>query len=92
MCFMRVGIRALKQNASQVVRLAASGEEVEITDRGRPVARLMPLARSSGYAQMIADGLVRQATRSLLDYRPRPVPPGGMSGSQALAELRDRER
>jgi prevent-host-death family protein len=37
------GIRALKQNASQVVARVAAGEIVTITDRGRPVALLSPI-------------------------------------------------
>ncbi|MGA9774771.1 MAG: type II toxin-antitoxin system prevent-host-death family antitoxin [Candidatus Dormiibacterota bacterium] len=89
---MRVGIRALKQNASEVVRRAAAGEEVEITDRGRPVARILPLARKSGYAQLLAQGLIHPARTSLVDYRPLKVPCGRISGSEALAELRGDER
>lgn len=38
-----VGIRALKQNASEVVARAARGETIEITDRGKPVAKIVPL-------------------------------------------------
>ena len=39
---VEVGIRAWKQNASAVVRRVAAGESVTITDRGRPVARVVP--------------------------------------------------
>lgn len=39
----RVGIRALQQHASAVVRRAAEGHVIEITDHGRPVARLIPM-------------------------------------------------
>jgi prevent-host-death family protein len=39
-----VGVRELKQQASQVLRaLQASGEEVEITHHGRVIARLVPV-------------------------------------------------
>ena len=38
-----VGVRALKQNASAVVAEAAAGETITITDRGRPVAQVVPL-------------------------------------------------
>ena len=41
-----VGIRALKQNASAVVAEAAAGDIVTITDRGRPVAMLVPYKQS----------------------------------------------
>lgn len=39
----QVGIRELKQNASEVVARAESGEVIDITLRGRPVARISPL-------------------------------------------------
>ena len=35
----RIGIRELRQNASEYVRRAEKGEVIEVTDRGRPVAR-----------------------------------------------------
>jgi len=59
-----VGIRALKQNASQVVGRAAAGEVVTITDRGRPVAQLVPL-RGGRVAGLIASGRARPAKGSL---------------------------
>lgn len=39
----QVGIRALQQNASQVVARVTAGHRVEITDHGRPVAQLIPI-------------------------------------------------
>jgi len=59
-----VGIRALKQNASQVVGRAAAGEVVTITDRGRPVAQLVPLPGGQ-IAGLIASGQARRAKGSL---------------------------
>ncbi len=38
-----VGIRELRQRASELVRRVENGESIEITDRGRPVAVLTPL-------------------------------------------------
>lgn len=38
-----VGIRELRQRASELVRRVENGESIEITDRGRPVAVLAPL-------------------------------------------------
>lgn len=38
-----VGVRELRQRASELLRRVASGETIEITDRGRPVALLSPL-------------------------------------------------
>lgn len=37
-----VGLRELRQNASELVRRVEAGEEVTITVAGRPSARLVP--------------------------------------------------
>lgn len=39
-----VGLRELRQQASELVRKAQEGEEVTITVAGRPAARLVPIA------------------------------------------------
>ncbi len=39
-----VGLRELRQQASELVRRAEAGEEVTITVSGRPSARLVPIA------------------------------------------------
>ncbi len=39
-----IGIRELRQNASRYVAAAARGESMMVTDRGDPVARLVPLS------------------------------------------------
>ncbi|MEV0251404.1 type II toxin-antitoxin system prevent-host-death family antitoxin [Nocardia sp. NPDC050712] len=39
-----VGLRELRQQASELVRRAEAGEEVTITVAGRPSARLVPIA------------------------------------------------
>jgi prevent-host-death family protein len=53
-----VGVRELRQNASKYLRRVAAGESITITDRGRPVAMLVPTPREgiSLYEQMIASG------------------------------------
>jgi prevent-host-death family protein len=79
-----VGIRALKQNASAVVARAVAGETVIITDRGRPVAELIPIAQSRWDA-LVAAGRVRPARRPLADL---PSPEPGPSLSAVLAEMR----
>jgi prevent-host-death family protein len=87
-----VGVRALQQHASEVVRRAAAGEVVEITDRGRPVARLVPTARTT-LEGLVTAGLARPA-RSRLDEQPPPLPARrqGPSLSDLLAEARQAER
>lgn len=40
-----VGLRELRQDASELVRRVENGEEIEITVSGRPAARLVPAAQ-----------------------------------------------
>jgi prevent-host-death family protein len=82
-----VGIRELKQNASRVVARVAAGEVLTVTDRGRAVARLVPL-NESRRDQLIGEGRLTPATGSLVDL-PDPLPPGRTDMSKSL--IADRE-
>jgi prevent-host-death family protein len=87
-----VGIRALKQNASQVVARAAAGEVVTITDRGRPVAQLVPVPVGR-VAAFVAAGRARLAKGSLTSLgAPPEVPQGQPVLSEVLASMRAEER
>lgn len=83
-----VGIRELRQNASGVVARVKAGESVIISDRGRPVARMVPLS-TTRYADLIEEGRVREASGSV-----RSLPPAQtVSGlSETLSAQRDEER
>lgn len=83
-----VGIRALKQNASAVVAQAAAGENITITDRGRPVVEMTALP-SSPLALLIKSGRARPPRRQLRDL---PEPGPGLSLSAELEAMRDAER
>jgi prevent-host-death family protein len=39
----RVGVRELRQNLSVYLRRVRAGQRLEVTERGRPVARLEPI-------------------------------------------------
>jgi prevent-host-death family protein len=86
-----VGIRALKQNASAVVAAVAAGELVTITDRGRPVAQMVPVAASRVEA-LIAAERARPALRPLSDLpAPRPRRRNRRPLSEELEEMRQAE-
>lgn len=55
----RIGIRELRQHASRYLRDVSQGEVLEITDRGRPVARLVPSASESRLEELEASGRLR---------------------------------
>lgn len=87
-----IGIRELQQNASKAVRRAAAGEVLQITDRGRAVARLVPLAPSAR-EELVASGRLRPARRPGAELPALVEPPaGGPSASEVLADLRGDER
>lgn len=87
-----VGIRALKQNASKVVAEAAAGDIIVITDRGRPVAMLVPYKESRVQA-LIDAGLATPPKHAIRDLPP-PLPrePGQRPLTELLREMRDEER
>lgn len=87
-----VGIRALKQNASQVVASVAGGEVVTITDRGRPVAQLIPVPEGR-VAALIASGRARPPKGSLAALgAPSPLGSGESALSDVVAAMRDQGR
>lgn len=42
-----IGLRELRQHASDIVRRVEAGETVTVTVSGRPAARIVPVGRSS---------------------------------------------
>lgn len=93
MCYMRrVGVRELRQNASAVLRRVEAGEVVEVTDRGRPVARIVPMHEASRLEQLLAEGRASGATGDVLDIKPIPRTAGRPLLSQILAHMRSDER
>lgn len=95
LCVMnRVGVRELRQNLSVYLRRVKRGESLEVTERGEPVARLVPLSTGDRYwDRLIAEGKVRPASGSIEDLPPPlELPPGAKPLSQILQEMRDSER
>lgn len=88
-----VGIRALRQRASALLRLIEQGETVEITDRGRPVALLTPLPEGTPLERMRAAGEVDPATSDPNDLpEPLVLPAETELPSTTLRRLRTGER
>lgn len=67
-----IGIRELRQRASQLIRRVEAGEIIEVTNRGRPVALLSPIPDASPLDQLRAAGEVEEATGDLADL-PEPL-------------------
>lgn len=89
-----IGVRELRQNASRYLREVEAGETVEVTDRGRPVARLVPIrATKNSLTRLSETGRISLARGDLLDLG-EPLSPrqGKPLPSQALETARADER
>jgi prevent-host-death family protein len=88
-----IGIRELRQHASRYLRDVERGETIEVTDRGRPVARLVPVWRKAGMVALAANGRLEPAAGDALDLGPPlEAAPGAELPSEALARTRADER
>ena len=73
----RIGIRELRQHASVYVDLAEKGYTVDITNRGRLVAQLIPVREpGSPLERLIAAGIIEPAEEpgGVGDLEPYPAP------------------
>lgn len=85
-----VGVRELRQRASEILRLVEQGESFEVTDRNRPIARLIPRPKADAWATLVEQGDVDLHTKKLDDLPPpltKKTKP-----SKVLARLRSHER
>lgn len=89
-----VGVRELRQHASRYLREVEGGESLQVTDRGRPIAMIVPIANEvSGLEALRRSGRIRPARGKVEDLGPPlPLPPGMPSPSEVLAALRADER
>ena len=86
----RIGVRELRQHASRYLARVAGGETLEVTDRGRAVAHLVPIC-ADPWEDLVASGRVSQAedAADVCDEAPGDY---GVAASQALAAMRADER
>jgi prevent-host-death family protein len=86
----KIGVRELRQNASRYLDRVSRGESLVVTDRGRPVARLVPIV-SDGWEAMVTAGRVTQANddTDVVDEAPADY---HVDASSVLASMRESER
>jgi prevent-host-death family protein len=58
---MEVGVRELRDNLSKWIARAKRGQDILITERGKPVARLTHVEESPALERLIAKGIVTPA-------------------------------
>jgi prevent-host-death family protein len=92
------GIAELKARLSEYLLRVKAGEEVLVTDRGKPVARLVPVGAEGGLEDeaerarlraMEKEGLIRLGSGGLPEgffEKERPADPGGLLRRAVLEE------
>ena len=83
-----VGVRALKNALSRYLAAVRDGQELIVTDHGKPIARIVPVSRSvDRLAELIAQGKARPARpgpRSI----PQPIENAGPLSDIVLEQRR----
>ncbi len=88
-----IGVRQLRQQASRYLREVEAGETIQVTDRGRPVALLVPVPADGPLARLASSGRLIPAAGDLLELGEPLEPKAGVPlPSDELARLRELER
>jgi prevent-host-death family protein len=90
---MEVGLREANQRFSTIIKAVRGGEEVLLTERGKPLARLVPVRSAAepeaAVRRLEAAGFLKAASsqRPMPAWAPRPL--RGTSMTQTLREERE---
>lgn len=87
---VEVGVRELRENLSLWLDRAAAGDEVVVTERGRPKARLT--TAETGFERLVREGAVTLATSPRTPIREGDLTPVKGSIASLLGEQRSRSR
>jgi len=91
---MRLGLREANQRFSRAIKAVRAGQEVVLTERGRPIAVIKPIkeedAREATLQAMADEGLITPAARKgpMPTPRWRPVRVKGKPLSQTIIDDR----
>lgn len=88
------GIADLKARLSEYLARVRAGDEVLVTDRGTPIARIVPLtgrgeSAGAGWEELERAGLIRRPRSRLTESfwtRPKPADPEGAVRAALIAE------
>jgi len=91
-----VGIREFKAHMGDYLRRARSGETIELTDRGKPVARVLPARPPTPGAsveariwQLVAEGKAEWSGRKLQPRMPVATAKPGTSVADLIVQERE---
>ncbi|HEX7246563.1 MAG TPA: type II toxin-antitoxin system prevent-host-death family antitoxin [Actinomycetota bacterium] len=85
-----VGVRELRDHLSAWLQAVATGREITVTERGRPIARIVPATGRSKLDQLIAEGKVRPPLRPARPAATLPMIEVDGSVSDLVIEQRKR--
>ena len=92
---MRAGVAELKARLSRYLERVKAGHEVVVTDRGQPVAKIVPIAaeeqRSSRRGRLVRDGVLVPGRGRVRASLLRP-PAGGTDEGRAVLDALLEER
>ncbi len=84
---MEVGVRELKAKLSEHLhKVSTTGQRIVVTDRGRPVAQLVPLDGQSSLELGIEEGWIEPARSTKLSAR------RSFKASRTVAEVLEEDR
>lgn len=87
-----IGVRELRQQASRHLRAVQAGETIRVTDRGKPVAMIVPMPERTTLDELEANGRLTRGDGDALLVKPGPARKGVPPPSQVLARMRADER
>ena len=86
-----VGIRELKANISKILKQVKAGKSIVITERGKPVGRIVPAEQSieDRLESLAAAGLVQWSGKKLAPTLPPVSNPTDQLLSDIVSDLRE---
>lgn len=89
---VEVGVRELRDHLSRYLERVKVGEELTVTEHGRPIARLVAPRPPDRWDELVARGMIRPALHPATDIDIDSLPEvPGFSLSDYLISLRDGE-
>lgn len=85
---MEVGIRELRNHLSRYLDDVRRGEEITITDRGRAVARILPMSGERKIDRLIAEGFVSPPENPGPRTVPKPIKINGTVSDLIIEQRR----
>jgi prevent-host-death family protein len=88
-----IGLRELNQNPSRAVARVRAGESLLVTDRGKPILRMVPEVESPGVlSRLVTEGTAAAPAESGMPELIEDLAPEVDSLTDVLLAERDRDR